>query len=388
MLQQFCLVAPHARKYIHLRARLERVFFKNVSIGDLVYLVAVPLKSHQRRFTSPVYTSQHINMNNSLEGIFGLPCEIQLKIFAELDDDRDCIAFGLTCAYFWGLALPVLHDKWAANLGSWAGEKIVCVGDWVKAEDYPPGLFSDAEILFFDQPEIRSALGIYSLSASEPNPVTLYGFSSRVMGCKQVLGTIWKNARREILLMRCSMGLAKHSLGFNTAKKHDFNTATKHDLKNFEEHCFYPRDQPWILRNLTTKEFIRSEAVALKLEFIQGPRIKGIGFAHVILSRICWSSVSNDDIGDPTKFTRGVWAGHRFDITQLSRHIETTRGETWIDISSEVMDDMSRIWERKYGPDWRERIIESVLLRERYRARRPANDYLGPMIRNLSVASC
>ncbi|KAI1651761.1 uncharacterized protein F4817DRAFT_80896 [Daldinia loculata] len=354
MWQQFCLVAPRARKYRHFRANLEQILFERdliEKLEDLVYLLAVPLKSHQRTISSSVYTSQYTNMNNSPIGIFRLPREIHLKIFAELADARDCTTLGLTSVYFWSLALPVLHDKWAAYLGPWAGEKIVCVGDLVKANDYPPGLFSDAEILSFDQPEIRAALDLGSFF-DEPKPVTLYDFSVFVMGRHQRLGTIWKGTEETELLIRCINSFADHSLVFNGPPKHDF--------KNFKEHCFYPRDQPWVLRNLTTKEFVRSEAIALKPEFIQGPRIRGIGFPHVILSRICWSSVPNADIGGLTEITRGVWAGHCFDITQLSKHIEMTRGETWIDVSSEVMDDISRIWERKYGPDWQERVIENI----------------------------
>ncbi|KAI0846763.1 hypothetical protein F5Y00DRAFT_136833 [Daldinia vernicosa] len=351
MRQMFCLVAPHARKFYHFRPGLEQLFFEHNSIENLVYLLAVPLKSYQRIFSSSVYTSQYTKTNDSPMGILCLPREIQLKIFAELGT-RDCTALGLTNAYLWGLALPVLHDKWAARLGAWAGEKIVCVGELVEPGDYPPGLFSDAEILSFDEPEIRSVLNIDPFFGYRPRSVTLYDFGSHVIGREQELGTIWKGMKRDRLLLKCINSVADHDIVWKGPGKHDF--------KNFEEHCFYPRDQPWVLRNLTTKEFVRSEALALKPEFIQGPRVQGIGFSHAILSRICWSSAPDIDMGDPTRITRGVWAGHCFDITQLSKHIELTQGETWIDVSSEVMDDISRIWERKYGSDWQERVIENT----------------------------
>ena len=50
---------------------------------------------------------------------------------------------------------------------------------------------------------------------------------------------------------------------------------------------FYPEDVPWILRNLTTQEYVRSDAIALKPEHIHGPNIKFLGFGEVVLSRIC-----------------------------------------------------------------------------------------------------
>lgn len=69
-------------------------------------------------------------------------------------------------------------------------------------------------------------------------------------------------------------------------------------------HEYFPTDQPWILRNLTTKQFVRAEAIALKPEFIKGPHIIGLGFGEVLLSRICWTSAALD-IEDPTNTGRG-----------------------------------------------------------------------------------
>lgn len=49
---------------------------------------------------------------------------------------------------------------------------------------------------------------------------------------------------------------------------------------------------------------------------------------------------------------RGVWAGHRFDITTRRRHDESTRGEEWEDVSEEVADEIAGIWESQFGPNW------------------------------------
>jgi hypothetical protein len=50
---------------------------------------------------------------------------------------------------------------------------------------------------------------------------------------------------------------------------------------------FFPTNEPWILRNLTNKQFVRAEAIALKPEFIHGPDIDILGFGEVVLSRVC-----------------------------------------------------------------------------------------------------
>ena len=83
---------------------------------------------------------------------------------------------------------------------------------------------------------------------------------------------------------------------------------------------YFPLDEKWILRNLTTQEYVRAEAIALKPEYINGPIIRGeIGFGEVVLSRICWSSNICVNMSYNTEeyngnIHRGVWAGHRFDI--------------------------------------------------------------------------
>jgi hypothetical protein len=117
-------------------------------------------------------------------------------------------------------------------------------------------------------------------------------------------------------------------------------------------------DTPWILRNLTTREYVRAEAIAIKPEYIHGPFINVLGFGEVVTSRICWSpdpscSMNSDSI------TRGPWAGHCFDIVPhrlLEREIEQQKEKTqtsWRDISDDVASDIAAIWESEWGEDWR-----------------------------------
>lgn len=117
----------------------------------------------------------------------------------------------------------------------------------------------------------------------------------------------------------------------------------------------FPSAQSWILRNLTTKEYVRSEAIAIKPEHIRGPFIDGIGFGEVVLSRICWSRDDHTGMAYQGKIRQGVWAGHKFDITTIGRHQKDQPGESeWKDVSVEVAAEIGRIWEAEFGSDWRE----------------------------------
>lgn len=123
---------------------------------------------------------------------------------------------------------------------------------------------------------------------------------------------------------------------------------------------FFPTDEPWILRNLTKKQFVRAEAIALKPEFIHGPDIDVIGFGEVLLMRICWSSAPAVGIEDPTNICRGVWAGHRFDIRTLASHRRETGDEDdWVDVSDEVAAEIATIWQSNFGADWADFLRQS-----------------------------
>lgn len=59
---------------------------------------------------------------------------------------------------------------------------------------------------------------------------------------------------------------------------------------------------------------------------------------------------------------RGVWAGHRFDITTLDRHKQGfLEGTEWKDVSEEVANWVESIWRNELGENWRDMTQEDVL---------------------------
>ncbi|KAI1461826.1 hypothetical protein F4805DRAFT_184154 [Annulohypoxylon moriforme] len=353
--QLFKLVAPRERK------RLPGADDARNAMGvhrpqELVRLLTVPFKAHERRRkfsfvpkATPVHTNQPAKTDEAVRSpILSLPVEIKQMIFGWLDDLEDRMSLGLTCTYFWSLALSSMHNKWVSNMGNWAGKNIVFVGMDANAGDYPPGLFSEEE---------KAALPLQKKHtptfSSDKRPVSLYELAKSKYSKDQL--PYQCDPLHNFL--RCLLR------GMSRGDLEDFShpgvVARIADLDDLEEKDFYPTDQPWILRNLTTKEFVRAEAIALKPKFIHGPRIEGLGFGHIVLSRICWSSKPILKINSPMNVARGVWAGHRFDITTVPRHEEATKGEEWVDVSQEVLDEINIIYCRQFGANWRERFMNS-----------------------------
>ena len=69
---------------------------------------------------------------------------------------------------------------------------------------------------------------------------------------------------------------------------------------------FYPSGKKWVLRNLTTREFVRGESVHVYAKGIDGSSFGVVGFGEVVLVRICWSSYSSTSLG----YNGGIIKGH------------------------------------------------------------------------------
>ncbi|KAJ9133161.1 F-box domain containing protein [Pleurostoma richardsiae] len=398
--QNFQLVAPRAKIYLPWAGKLGELLFDG-SAEELVRLLAVPVRPHSPAPLSKVVTStpvqprndcfaaesaaggpfqeirasehlkrkadgeahddcpRHLKLakpksgdpddeadTNHFVAIFDLPVEVHRHIFTHIEFIEDVIALGLTSRHFWAIAREHVYDYYTSFLGLWAGENIVCVGEDVIPGDFPPGLFSAEE-----RDELCKKTVDIPYDDNYPDdvaypavPFTLHHFTLPSVSDRQ----------EDTDLMTESLGIYLHCKDRSRSKDPAFRSTRSEIVVT--DSTYFPQDQPWILRNLTTKEFVRSEAIALEQEFIHGPNIDVLGFGEAIMARICWSTSSFVSMNDVSNISRGVWAGHSFDITTLARHRDESRGEKWRDVSEEVADEIADIWEGEYGPDWRETV--------------------------------
>ena len=293
-----------------------------------------PLRYHKRAKT---------HGGNDALAFSDLPSEIHQLVFDYIEFIEDVVCLGLASRYFWTFARDYVHAYYMSFLGRWAGENIVCVGEDVKPCDYPRGLFSAEELDTFQQR--KADLCVPDNDHLEyvlcDEPFSLRHFTSPSVSVVEEAPDLGAESWR----------LYSHCRG--RAKQEDSAFQTTYSELVVTMLTYTPRDQPWILRNLTTKQFVRPEAIALKPYYIRGPYIRVLGFGEVVLPRICWSTSSSVGINDTTNISRGVWAGHCFDITTLARHQDDTDGEEWTDVSDEVAREIANIWETEYRVDLR-----------------------------------
>lgn len=117
-----------------------------------------------------------------------------------------------------------------------------------------------------------------------------------------------------------------------------------------EHSLFYPTNQDWILRNLTTKQYVRANGIADR-RHIEGPFISGnYGFGDIVLLFASQSTDVNLRIDHGGVFDHhyqsGLWAGNSFDIVTIERHMQTAGHELkhWDDVSDEIAEEMNLIF--------------------------------------------
>ncbi|KAG6301126.1 hypothetical protein E4U09_005818 [Claviceps aff. purpurea] len=275
------------------------------------------------------------------------PTEIHHLIFEHCYDDdlKSVIFLGVTNQYFWSIAREYVVRDFMQSLGAWAGQQLITVGDYNEVDDYPPGLFAteeDKKNLLKRRPEDDDSEDEEYNLPVEQQTLTLYERIRR--GFTELPNAETRFVARSYLIL--------------DALAQDSCYRTVRNVIPMDRDDFYPRDEVWILRNLTTHQYVRREPLELQPGLAHGPFVRGIGFGSVVLSRISWSSDSNVALNDPTgRIHRGLWAGHRFDITTMTRHEKLTAGQNWTDVTEELVEEVTAIWAADMGPNWKQEVL-------------------------------
>ncbi|KAL1849811.1 hypothetical protein Plec18170_007332 [Paecilomyces lecythidis] len=309
-------------------------FLFDCSPGHMTDLLAVPVLPQRLSPRFKRVATVHSPFSN-------LPAELHDLIFQNLDI-LDAVSLGLTNGYFFNLAERHVHAAYMSLLGQWAGKRIICIGDDIDDDDWPS---------WFSEEDKRHFLLKESERSKNPDddPVTPYGIMDRNTTVVKLYSELIQDVRLHLEGMQGCL-ITKDGQLYNSMEK-TFCPPLQ---------MFYPEDQPWILRNLATREFVRAEAVALKKEHVHGPDIDFRGFGEVVVSRIPWSSSSSVQMINTTNMHRGVWAGHRLDIVTVEKHETDLNGEEWKDVSDEVKKELHEIWSNRLGDDGEGKLEETL----------------------------
>ncbi|KAI3335359.1 hypothetical protein F4824DRAFT_500976 [Ustulina deusta] len=312
------------------RGTLREMLFGGTA-SQLVPLLAVPVRPQR---PPPTLQARQGRQSDNALTFPNLPTEIHCLVFDYIECIEDVICLGLANEYCWTLAQHHLDNYYMSFLGTWSGKNIVYVRDNVGPNDYPAHLFSAKELDTLRPLRNNVLRGDPKWPYVQCNtPFALSHFADPSVSDIQDFVDPRTEAWR--LLRHCkSLGRGKDPAFAARGQRIILGAST-----------YFPKDQPWVLRNLTTKEFVRPEPIAIKPEYIHGTHILVVGFGEVVMLRTCWSSAPsnvriNNTIGPPR-----------------ARHEGGVDSAGWIDVSDEVAREISEAWHYEFGADIREHLV-------------------------------
>ncbi|KDQ16494.1 hypothetical protein BOTBODRAFT_173016 [Botryobasidium botryosum FD-172 SS1] len=228
---------------------------------------------------------------DQLLGYLNLPTEILIMIFNEIDNFPDAFSLAYTNTYLLAAGQDILCALLKARETQWAGDRIVCIGDYAQNNDLPQGMLTTAEmqgLLAFESDEV---------------PRNLYGFADK-----------------------------------------KYQKPREYDKGWVETNEFGRKLQPYTngSASIACKALERSNPTIVYSATFPGANTM-YDFGTIHLTRICWLSANVWEHNG--KFLDcGVWAGDRFEITTMdAMHERINKGEAWDDISASMLEDIRTI---------------------------------------------
>ncbi|KAJ7162925.1 hypothetical protein C8R46DRAFT_331170, partial [Mycena filopes] len=258
--------------------------------------------------------------------LLSLPVEIIHAIYMEMEIFEDVVCFSVTCQTLWAIGGDHIYRHITARAAphSWAGDRVLCVGncvgDYLQNEDIPAGLLTPEEQdeLLWDGDD-------------EEDGGTLYQYPFEQISFRGV-------QKHDVL------GDVHERLGYYDMEIMVFFSLCK--LDSFKA----PLPSLVVLRNLSQQQYVRESALlALKAKHAASGRELGrqlarVGLGEILMTRICLSSDPSASLAWNGAINRGVWAGDRFDTVDEEEFLRGDVNDAWTDVSGEVLKDVEAIW--------------------------------------------
>ncbi|KAF5379397.1 hypothetical protein D9615_006659 [Tricholomella constricta] len=294
------------------------------------------------RYTKPRRYPEQSPANETGKGFSQLSPELVGLIYECLIDVTDVACFAVTCQRCYDIGRRHLEAFVEGTfINSWAGNRLICIGDYASMDDLPPGMLANGEREFVEEifkdgrhPGIFDKLS--KLQAKDP---LFYIHRKKRLYQRDVydLHDFWSKIGGGY------SGTENPDMSMEDAETLDQLVQQLPGPPNGDIKKLYGGD--YVLRNLTTKEFIRGDAIR---DLRGAPEyLHGVSFDHALIIRITWSSDPSLSYGydGPIQIHRGKWAGHRFDLFK-TESVSNEEGaiDGWKDVSREVLDELVEVW--------------------------------------------
>lgn len=259
---------------------------------------------------------------------------------------HDTICLCLADGHLLGVGLSRVIELQRALFASWAGRRVICLGNYAEDDDYPPSIQGYVE------QELRRMHDIDAESDGDIEPDSDGNNEPNSDGDSEEDEDEDERPKFYELVQ-------EHYETFKNGDESWYqpdDSRRTHMLNSDEKKAYlflsepkYPSPDQQILCNLSKGEYVRNQALQdseltaeIDDEYYYDENwssrlpMVSVELAHALLSRICWSTYS-----DELDIHRGPWAGDKLEVTTMDK---VTSDVEWRDISEEVLDILREIW--------------------------------------------
>jgi hypothetical protein len=261
----------------------------------------------------------------ALSNLESLPSELLASIIDDsVLEKRDLIALALASETLWAHVLSHVEKECSLTRPSMAGVELACTGSYLT--DLPES-FAKGDLA---KSSVELWLGGYMCEARKINWAALRAYDAVKETPEEAWQFAWKaHAELENFPARLARKLGVEFLGRCSALRGS------------------SPDALWVLRNLTTREYVRCRPGevpmgAKGLVDCEDGKVK-VRVDDVLLLRICWSKLDVWEDRQGLGIYRGKWAGHCFDIVPWEK-LDGDKG--WMDCTDEVLEQAREVAEK------------------------------------------
>ncbi|KAF8418615.1 hypothetical protein EV426DRAFT_618886 [Tirmania nivea] len=319
-------------------------FVDSVSPAQIIHRLVVPVaidvsdvlgssNNGHRGDAGSGYAAAHQSSQDGAR-LLQLPLEVVFLITNQLDLNS---LYTLThcCRLLRSVLHGEVHSRFRSTLAPWANTPLMCAGDYIRSN--PPSITTQVPKDFIPDPRVER-----DIPSSKYLPMTAYHLMLHMHPTNVVTS-----------LATCLSPPTLNPIPLSRPspwyRRRQINLPWQRILKIKK---YFPPGRNWVLRNLTTLEYVYVHVLTSKdgygggLDSPDAAHEWGFTIGTLVAVRTCWSDDSS--AGMSGLEVRGRWAGDCFDIVEeerLLRDMKTGDG-VWVDVSHSEWEAMVQLYEQ------------------------------------------
>ena len=335
--QRWKILAPRVRQNLALpregfrhRSAPKSLLFNEETDLDLWSKLAKPAK--QVRYLQNREQSPQAVQRAKLSPFESIPAELLSMVLGQSGlAKRDLIALALSSDVLSSHVLHHIESESKTSKAPWAGHELACIGTYLT-----------------DLPEAFETGNLFHSSVNDyGGPVIPCGNMCLARAINHATDDVYKLVPNDAEVEWRAVFDEHASLMVSSLEYDRLFRLKTAILEILASRWSCTSDSAWMLRNLTTKQYVRCRPTkpgGAQTGYVDHVRTRTnpLRVDHVLLMYICWTVMRGvrDDPNGMGIF-RGVWAGHCFDIVS-QQEVDMTR-EAWEDVTDDIVTEAARL---------------------------------------------